>query len=270
MARDELTPGFDAATRSRTALTHDVIDITLPSVILTDGTVLSAVVLNLATAKVTRPLSLGSTVYQPAIRAMGGITYSLGTAPDDATWELENLRGIYGELMLDPERTLDGAYLVCHRAANVAGRGQVPVWEFDELFAGTIHGVGASGEAVRFGVVDEMSDPANLIGGRELTQRCGDVFEGPFCGHTGAPPGATCTHLFDDGVGGCLFWQNQPRFYGIPPLRARTAQAMGLPAGGIVPGYVPGGGFPDDSAPRRIPFYDRDYRRPWIVMEGVT
>lgn len=266
MARDDYSAGFGGAVGSRTAETHDVIDVTLPMVILQDGTVLSAVVLNLAAAKLARPVGLGATVYQPSVRRIAGITYSEGRAPDNAQFELVNLRGIYGELMLDPERTLDGAEIVVSRAANVSARTLPPVYEFDELFRGYIHGVDVLGERVTFDAVHELSDPSVMVGARELTQRCAANFEDEFCGHTGAPPGAVCSHLHDDAVAGCLFWDNLERYYAVPPLQPRSLPPTVNPI--IWPGG-PGNGFPDDFNPGgRHPFYDRDYGRPFTVEPG--
>jgi hypothetical protein len=251
------------AAESQTAETHDIMDVTLPEVRLADGTILAAVPLYLAAAKLARTIELNTVVYQPAIRKIADLKISDGDAPDGGSFELTNLEGLYGELLFDPVRTLDGAEAVIYRAFLTSRRGDPKVYDFDEMMRGTLRGVGVNQQTVSFSFVRDWSDPAALVVTRSLTQRCLAVFEDENCGHIGAPAGAVCSHIKDDAAAGCRFWLNEPRFYGVPPI-APNAERTAL---GTVPGGRPADpnfGYGPGTRPEpRSPHFDPDWRDPF-------
>lgn len=113
-------------------------------------------------------------------------------------------------------------------------------WYGELIFVGKLRDANANSTVAEFGVVSDLADVKALVANRQLTQKCLAVLGDDRCGLAGIGPGDVCTKVFDDPVGGCLFWGNQARFWGVPFI---TAEQLGIGTTGGGSGWIePGGG----------------------------
>lgn len=114
-------------------------------------------------------------------------------------------------------------------------------WYGEIIFVGKLRDANANGTVAEFGVVSDLADVKALAANRELTQKCLAVLGDNRCGLAGIGPTDVCTKVFDDAVGGCLFWGNQARYWGVPFI---TPQQLGIGTTGTGSGWIdPGDGY---------------------------
>lgn len=230
------------------AETHDVVDITLPETgVYPEVTVYCAGI---------EGLTIDGEVYQRFLRALGTIKYSLGGNADNSSLVLENVSQVFGSLLTDTERTLDGASVVIKRAFLV--NAITNTYETDILFTGVIDGVKVDEDSITMTVVSDMSKRTARVGNLQITQKCRFVFNknasgiGPDCNWQLAQGGdpLDCNLVFDS-PDGCLGHNNQEHFGGIPTLKAKAIPPQVLPDGidengwPILPNRPPGRFDPD-------------------------
>ena len=220
--------------------THDVVDIILP---LRPGeTEDSRVKYYLAAAS---NLSFNGNAYQPLLRAIGTIKFSLGKAPDSSDITLENVSKTFGYTLSDTTRRLDGAKVIIRRLFRTSA----PDWEGIDLFYGYIRDVKITQDTVSVSIVSDMSRRSAQVASRSVTQRCIWTFRGAECGWTPDQPGNStfCNKVFEHEEG-CSGHSNQPRFGGVPTLSPKIQEIINTGTGIIDGGSTDGGyGYGDNT-----------------------
>lgn len=227
-------------------------DITLPDL----------TVLRLATAVLTMSSKnvLGvstaiapATNYVPTIRSVSDFRFSIGAAVDGGDIEVEHLSLAWAAYFATGYGGLDG----CEAVLYECFRKDDGTYEGDIFFSGIVSGVRADTDTVQISFESDMSQKGALVG-RPLTQHCfARFFEDELCGHTGAPPGSTCSFIKDDKVGGCAFWRWEAHFVGAP-FETAGDPATGQPVADI--DRRTGGGWDDEGAPVRPHRLDPDFQ----------
>lgn len=161
--------------------------------------------------------------YENKLRSMSGIKFSLGKAPDNAEFTIENVSRTLGFSLTDFERSLDGSKVVINRAFKVEG----DVWEPDTMFVGYIRDVKVNQEHIEISCNSDMARRGTSVAGDPITQRCLRRFNingsgiGVDCGWTTSQPGNPLS--CDKGLNtenGCQSHGNQHRFGGLPAFTA--------------------------------------------------
>lgn len=215
------------------AETHDVVEIILP---LKIGETEDDRIRYFVAA--TSGLEVDDQLYEPLLRSIGAIKFSLGKAPDNSEIRLDNVSRTFGSTLTDTTRALDGAKVVIRRAFKTTSG----AYESVELFHGYVRDVKVDQDAVNLNIVSDMSRRSNQVASRAVTQRCIWTFRGVECGWTPDQPGdpTACNKVFDD-AGGCLGHGNQPRFGGVPTLTPKAQEILGIGTRGRIPN-----GYPED------------------------
>lgn len=242
MARENSVQIRHILDSQRAKYIYDFAIITLPTL---PGE-LSPTILYVATANIT----VNGQVYTPTLKQVGKIQYTMGASPDQSSIQLENVRRVYGQLMMNPVRTLDGAKIKIFRAfrTGVAGGG----YEADELMTGYLRDIKTTREDVKCAVVSDRSMRGSRVANKKITQRCRKVYSNlngiynPLsdCGwllEMGVDlvryPEALTTDcdLTPDGPNGCKAHRNRHRFGGVVetlPPDFYTGSGGTIPTGG--------------------------------------
>lgn len=146
-----LTPTFQAQMEARGRDSAEVLEITLP---LKSGEP-SPVQIYVA----PRELSIGAQSYLPALRALGDVSFSEGFSVDGVSGAIENASGVWGSVLSESDRTLDGAGVVVRKAVkNASG-----AWEADDCLPGVLTGVRITGREVSFQIVSDLSTAGCVV-----------------------------------------------------------------------------------------------------------
>lgn len=235
---------------SNSGETHDTVDIILP---LKPGeTEADRISYFLSSAS---GINYNGNTYQPMLRGIGTIKFSLGSAPDQSEVNIENLSRTFGATISDRARPLDGAKVIIRRAFKLSNG----TYQAVDLFHGYVRDVTVSEEIVKLSIVSDLSRRGSQVASRGLSQRCIWTFRGPECGWTPDQPGdpTFCNKVFADAAG-CAGHANQVRFGGVPTLNPAVREILDLPDdpdGTLGPGS--GYGDADRPLPRRR--FDRDF-----------
>jgi hypothetical protein len=241
-----------ATDNSLNLLTHVACDITLPDL----------TVLHLATGSITisskNVLGVSTALapavnYVPTIRSVSDFRFSIGSAPDGGSIEVEHLSLTWAQYFATGYGGLDG----CEAVLYECFRKSDGTYESDTFFVGFVSSVQADIETVQISFESDMNQKGALVG-RPLTQHCfAREFEDDLCGHTGAPPGSTCSFVKDDAVGGCRFWRWEAHFVGVP-FDTAGDPVTGDPVSDI--DRFERGGWDSDGAPVRPLKLDPDFQ----------
>lgn len=158
----------------------------------------------------TTRLEIAGATYAPALREVGEVTVSLGSAADRCEFTLVNLSSRLGLTLMTATHRLDRARVVVGRYFESPDSGAS--WHV-VLLRGVVVTVTVEPEQLRVGVVSPV-DAAGALGDRPLTRHCQWAFGSPECGYTPAD-GETCSKRYDDDDGGCAAYNNQSRFGGF-------------------------------------------------------
>jgi hypothetical protein len=228
---------------------------------LRDGT---PILVATALCNVTSKNELGTAVvvaetYQAHIQASPDVRFTLGRAADSGSLSLENLSRIYGHLIADASQVFDG----CRIEVYVLFKKLDLSYERDTVFNGKVSSAKGDGNLADFTIVSDMNDKSAVVANRVITQHCSADFEDDRCGHSGAPPGSTCSKVKTDTVNGCRFWNWEHRFWGadFESIVEESATPTGFPTGTLPdlrpifsPGYQPpGGGATTSGGVERLP-----------------
>ena len=244
--------------------THDLVILTLPAsgelpeIVLYCGSVYGLVV--------------DGQTYQPVLRGISQIKFSVGANADQATIQLENVSQTLGQTISDTTRTLDGSRVEIKRAYRVASGS----FESISIFHGVVQGLTVDENYVTLTVVSDFTSRNAVVAGRQCTQRCIWAFKSPECGwrqaEAGNPPDQVgdpddCNLIFDSD-GGCKGHANQHRFGGVPPLIANqsTNPTLGVDGGPIGGGSTGGGNGTGDTGG----YIDYTLRRKLYDVDMVT
>lgn len=172
------------------------------------------------------------------LRQLPELRFALTSVVDGGRFTFENLDYAISQ-------TLGGAgYAFARAQVRVFYCFQVgPYYQGELLFIGRLRDALGNSTIAEFSVVSDLADVKALVANRQLTQKCLAVLGDDRCGLS-VNPGDVCTKVFDDAVGGCAFWGNQARFWGVPFI---TAEQLGIGtlgggSGWIEPGSGGGGG----------------------------
>lgn len=245
MPRD-LSPFILAAT-TRDPVTNALNLKTQVAVEITLGT---GAVIRLATGAIsmTSKNTLGVSVdnapisFTPTLRKISDIVYSRTSAPDTAEFEVEHLSLAWADYFGSNASDLEGCACVIYECFQKADG----TYEGDIIFVGEVVGTAATIPVVTVTLTGDFSVKRAQVS-RPVTQRCfAREFEDDICGHTGAPPGSTCSFIKEDAVGGCRYWRWEFAFAGMPfmsaidPVTGNPVGVLGAGPGGS--GGGPGGG----------------------------
>lgn len=197
--------------------THDVVDIILP---LRAGETEDSRVKYYVAA--SSGIEFNGNAYQPLLRAIGTIKFSLGKAPDNSDITLENVSKTFGYTLSDVTRRLDGAKVIIRRLFRTSAG-----WEGIDLFNGYVRDTKISQDSVSISIVSDMSRRNAQVASRAVTQRCIWTFRGAECGWTPDQIGdpTMCNKVFDHAQG-CSGHGNQPRFGGVPTLSPKIQEII--------------------------------------------
>ena len=100
-----------------------------------------------------RLVQLGAQVYQATLREFSEVGFSEGFSIDGASGAIENASRVWGAVLSESDRSLDGANVVVKKAVkNAAG-----VWEADSALPGTLKDVKVNGRLVSFSIISDLS-----------------------------------------------------------------------------------------------------------------
>lgn len=180
------------------------------------------------------------------------------TADGSGIFKAVNLDYFLSALIPEPTRLLDRAECVsylCYPKADGTYEGQI-------LSVGRLRLAEGDDESADLSYVSDIGDRTITASGRELTQRCLNVFAvidpelRSYCGAALDPnvdPDVdTCTNVFDDEEAGCKYWGQEATFQGISffnPMGLVTGYGGPIndDGGWINPGGVGGGCADPDS-----------------------
>lgn len=209
------------------AETHDLIELTIPE---QEDPAYPEVTLYLATAD---NIWIGGNYYNPVINKIESIKFSKGRSPDNAEVVIENVSRVFGFLLTDTQRGIDGAKAVIKKAFKIHDGS----YEAYPLFIGYVRDVRVDETQLEISIVSDMSRAGTTVAGRTITQRCIWIFKDKNCGWTIAQTGdpVFCDYGVDTPKG-CKSHSNLHRFGGVPAFTA-------LNSGN---GYDPNNGWPID------------------------
>jgi hypothetical protein len=187
--------------------------------------------------------------FQPSLRKISDIIYSRTGASDSAEFEVEHLSLAWAPFFAASSNDLDGCACLIYECFKKPDG----TYEGDVIFTGEILGTKAGISTVVVSLTGDFSVKRAQVS-RPVTQRCfAREFEDDICGHTGAPPGSTCSFIKEDAENGCRFWRWEFAFVGAPFMSA-IDPATGNPVGaGIGSGGDGGGDSFDEPGRKRDP-----------------
>lgn len=175
------------------------------------------------------------------LRQVPEIRFSLTSVTDGGRFTFENLDYAISQTLGSEGYAYAGAAVKVFYCLWTGS-----AYDGELIFVGKLRDATGNSTVAEFGCISDLADVKALVANRELTQKCLAVLGDNRCGLSGIGPGDHCTKVFDDAVGGCLFWGNQARFWGVPFL---TAERLGVGTVGSGSGWEPGGtGFCCDPA----------------------
>lgn len=204
----------------------DLVEVTLPAYSYWDGTQTisySEIVFNLS----GYDIDINGKPYKGSLRSIGQIRSSMGSSPDSASFDMENVSREKGHL-LTTNRKLDNGRATISRAFKTPDG-----WEISELFTnGYIKNIKIDGEKISFSVDSEMGRKGANVAERPVTQRCYWKFKGFGCLWTPAQPGDEnyCSRERDT-LEGCAGHGNLTQFGAVPQFSILP------PVGGTMSGY---------------------------------
>jgi hypothetical protein len=233
--------------------THVAIEIFLPN---------DPVPLRLATGAITMSsknvlgvsTAITAASFVASVRKVSDFRFSIGSAVDGGEIELEHLSLAWAGYFAIGFGGLDGCEAVLYECFKKSDG----TYEGDPFFIGIVSDVRAVVETVQISFESDMNQKGALVG-RPITQHCfARFFEDELCGHTGAPPGSTCSFIKNDAVGGCAFWRWEAHFVGAP-FETAGDPATGQPVADINRREF--GGWDGEGAPIRPRRLDPDSRQ---------
>lgn len=222
--------------------------ITLP--LRAGETELDRVRLYVSTAEMSLNIGGVATSFSSIIRGEPSIKFSEGKAPDGGELVLDNLELALGRALASSnyQKRTSVVVLKCWLVYGA--------FVFDEVFNGFVKTASVDGESVRMSLISDMNRKGQTVGGLPVTLRCTHTFkDGIHC--TAVSAATFCSHVLDDAVQGCLAYDRQYEFSGVPVLAPRAAAINDDPFSNGN-GWSPDG-FPHPTSPR----FDPDYH-PYI------
>lgn len=238
----------DPVTNALNLKTQVAVDIVLPDSTPLHLATANLVISSLNDGGVSEDLA-EPVAYQSKLRRIADIVFSRTGAPDTAEFDIEHLSLAWAPYFAAGYGAIDNSDVTIFECFKKPDG----TYEADILFIGYVTTVSATTEVVRVPCVGDFSAKTAQVS-RPVTQRCyAREFEDDICGHTGAPPGSTCSFIKEDAEGGCRFWRWEAMFSGAPFMSAidpATGNPIG-PSGGR-PGSVGGDEGFDEPGRRRI------------------
>lgn len=228
-----ISPEIKQLLESSYAETTDVVKLTIPPTIENP----EGAVLYLASRA---DLVINGVTYLNYLRKLGNIKLSLGQAPDNASFSIENVSLTFSSLVSDKDNYIEGATALISRAFKLPN-GE---YELVPLFDGKLSGLRFTEEDIAINLTSHMSVRTAQMAKRPLTQRCIWKFKGSECGWVpgmGGDDGFETTSLkFKecdrgwDTANGCLAHGNIHRYGGIPQFTVfqGTPSNSGTTSGG--------------------------------------
>lgn len=254
----DLTPLIIQATTPSTADGAVVCsDLVAANIVLRDGTMLR-VAQGQITVSSVNAFGVSTPVepvnYTADLRGVPNVRFSEGRAPDGGDLLLQNLTNLYSPLIGQLGRVFDSASVTLYDCFKKPDG----TYEADPIFVGKVRDVRGDPELVRMSIVVDYAVRTALVANRQMTQKCLAGFGDDRCGYP-AQPGQTCSKVYDDAEGGCLFWDWQEYFWGAPSAQF-TARSTSDPFGDD--GGDDGNGFGRGGFPRPKPRFDPDFGIP--------
>lgn len=196
-----------------------------PLYLATAALVMSSVNMDGESIALAEPIS-----HVPTLRKISDIVFSMTSAPDTAEIDIEHFSLAWGPYFRASYGDLNGSEVRLFECFLKPDG----TYEGDVIFRGDVTIARANTEHVTIPLVGDFSVKSAQVS-RPITQRCfAREFEDEICGHTGAPPGSTCSFIKDDAEGGCRYWRWEFAFAGAPFMSTvdpATGQEIGAPTG---------------------------------------
>lgn len=111
-----------------------------------------------------RLITVGAQIYTASIREFGEIAFTDGDTVAGVSGSIENASGLWGSVLSESDRTLDGARVLIKKAVkNAAG-----AWETDTVLPGVFRVNRVNGKEVRFTVVSYLSLRGAVVADDEI------------------------------------------------------------------------------------------------------
>lgn len=166
--------------------------------------------------------------YSNHLRALGTIKFSLGQAPDTASFAIENVSLTFSALVSDTSNYIEGSSATISRVFTLPSGD----YEVVELFDGNLNGLRFDQEKITINLISRMSLRTSQMARRPVTQRCIWRFKSAECGwkeglggDDGKNPESVKAKYCDRGwdtKNGCLAHGNIHRFGGVPQFSGFT------------------------------------------------
>lgn len=198
--------------------------------------------------------------YGNHLRNLGTIKYTIGQAPDTASFSIENVSLTFANLLRDSSNYIESATAKIYKAFKVSQDD----WELVPLFEGQLNGLRFNENEIAVNVISKMSLKTSQMARRPITQRCIWKFKSKECGWIegmGGTPRETdgngdkvpidlaagCDRGWDT-PRGCLAHGNIHRYGGVPQFTTYVGEAPSQnngydENGGGQWGTGPGGGW---------------------------
>lgn len=240
MARD-LTPLILNRIHTRTGTSYYLLDIDVPV-----GEASGRLVFPIGSASIV----VNGKAYYPGLVDLGDINQSRNKVPSDVTGAIENVSGLFAQILSDPEVDLDGSDIVLSSAWLRDDGG----FDLDQLIIGTIEDTHFAGDKMTFRLVSDATQTGLTIGADPIGPRCRYIFGGPGCDYytQSTLPIEQRIHI-DCGKShaDCADRGNTHRHPAIPSLQplaqvAATGQLPGTTAEALPNGWPSDGGLTGD------------------------
>jgi hypothetical protein len=146
-----VTPTFEAEMNADGRVTTEALEITLP---LKEGEVEPVTIF---VAK--REITIGVQTYQNSLRELSEVTFKEDLSIDGGGGAIENASGVWGSVLAETDRSLDGASVVLKKCVrNAAGQ-----WEADKVLPGIFTDIVIDSLKVSFSIVPDLSSESAFI-----------------------------------------------------------------------------------------------------------
>lgn len=176
----------------------------------------------------TYPVRIGGNDYTRPLKEVGELKLSMGRAADRVEVTISNVDGVQAyDFMVANQIYTRGSQVTLGRLYR--NPAQLGTDYHVELFQCTIAAFSASDTEVRLTLISDLFQGGMVGATRLVNTTCQFTFKDPdTCGYSGA--GTTCSKIYDDATGGCLFYSNQHRYGGA--LNRNNQAQKSVSAGG--------------------------------------